>query len=250
VFYYYVYFREYRLLKDDFSSHKQYYLSAYTAWGVISFNVLFTMVFAQFGALLAQLFPNAGFGAVSFYSMLLLLVQTILDGATLGLVESYSIKLTNLSMHSIFAKTYVYVANLLVNLAFISSVVSVLGGILIARREVRNVVESKEDDLSALVELSPSKAREFIRNIKNGNISIERDGKKIIRVLSNSRTKQTRDTLLQLMQRTKDAQVFESCIDYFFHIRDYRFRRVCSKITDPMKRKIIEKRNSQVRHKV
>lgn len=233
--YYFTYFRRFRMLTDDYSHHKEYYFEAYSVWGVLAFNSLFVFIFAHVGTVLATASPILGFGQITFYGMLLFLIQAIIDGITFGLLGSYSINLSNIQMQGVFAQTYAYASNLTIDLAFIASIFSVVGESYGVKREFKKMIASGTIDADFFSSLSPAKVKEIVRNINSGKIDVQHQDSQVVSLLSNSCSKEARDIMLQIMQITNNMEVYALCIDYFQRNNDYRFRRVCSKVRDPVR---------------
>lgn len=235
VMYYLAYFRKFRLLTDNYSHHREYYFEAYSVWGVLAFNSLFVFIFAHVGTVLAAVSPLLGFGNITFYGMLLFLIQAIVDGITFGILGSYSINLSNIQMQGIFAQTYAYAANLTIDLAFIASIFSVVGESYGVKREFKKMITSGTVDADFFSSLSPAKVKEIVRNINSGKIDVQHQDSQIVSLLSNSCSKEARDIMLQIMQITNNMEVYALSVDYFQRNKDYRFRRVCSKVKEPVR---------------
>jgi len=231
--YYYSYFKKYRLLTDTFSHYQHYYYEVFSTWGILAFNILFILIFAFVGSVLAIMFPNLGFGKASFYSLLIFLIQTIVDGISLGLVGSYSIDFSNLKMEGLFAKSYIYLVNLLINIAFIASLATVISETLQTRKELKNVLELESLNEEFFDNLTPFKVKEILKLVKNGTFHITKHESELLKMLEKSNSKEAKDIMLQIFQSTNDATVFKSCLLYFSDKRDYRFQRVCKRIKNP-----------------
>jgi len=241
-FYYYGYFKVFRLLTDTYSQ-KEYYFEAYSIWGVLTFNALFIFIFAYVGSTLAVFFPSLGFGKIDFSELLLYLVHIVVDGITFGLLSSYSITFSSIQMNGFFANSYAYMVNLIVDLAFIVSVFSVIRESVVSKRELKRVIQFGSFDPNYFSVLTPIKVKEVIRNISIGKLDIKQKGDYLVQMLSQSNSKEARDIILQIMQSSCDDKVFLACIDYFQMNFDHRFLQVCKKIKGKEKRKILRSKS-------
>ncbi|WP_303289870.1 hypothetical protein [Marinobacter sp. SS5-14b] len=246
VAYYYTYFSKFRILTDDYSPQKEYYYEAYSVWGVLAFNALFIFVFAHVGTVLSKVSPVLGFGEITFYGMLLFLVQAVIDGITFGILGSYSVNLSNIKMHGVFAQTYAYAANLTIDLAFIASIFSVVGEYLGTNREFKRIISSEVSDSDFFTTLSPAKVRAIVKHINSGKIDVQSQSEKIVNLLFNSCSKDARDIMLQVMQMTNNMDVYSRCVDYFKRNKDYRFKRICARVKDPVRLGILFEKGMRV----
>jgi len=201
--YYFSYFKKYRLLTDNYIHYK----------------------FAYVGSILAIIFPKLGFGEPSFYNLLIFQIQAILDGISLGLLGSYSLDFSNLKMEGFFAKSYIYSVNLIVNIAFIASLVSVISETIQTKRELKNALIPESLNVEFFNKLTPIKVRAILKQVKNGTFQIGKHEKQLLKMLEKSNSKEAKDIMLQVFQSTKDSSVFKLCLAYFADKRDYRFRR-------------------------
>ncbi len=240
IFYYYSYFSKFKSLTDTYSRHRQYYYDIYSVWGVFFFNCLFLCVFAYNGVILASYYPDIGFGDITFIELLKFLIQTVIDGISLGLLGSYAVAISNVELNSIFAKTYMYVTKLIIDLAFIASVFSVIGRSIKSKRMVRKVADSGLLDREYFSTPTPDKVKEIIQSTKSGQIKIGQQDSQLVFMLRKSSSKEARDIIMQIFQCTNNLDVFSSCAEYFQKNKDRRFMKVCRKITDQDKIEIIE----------
>lgn len=231
--YYLLFFRVFRRLADDFSPVRHYYLEAYSGWGVMSFSCLFLLVFAHVGNVLGLLFPGLGFNGASFYQILIVLAETVVDSVSLGLLSAYSWTFSTLVVTGAFARSYVYFVNVLIDMVILASVVSVVAELRSARREVGRIARDNQFDPVYFACLSPVKVREILRSIRSGKIDLALQGDKIVAALCRSGSKESRDLMLQIFQSSHCAQTQGAVVRYFQQHPDYRFQRVCRRMGIP-----------------
>lgn len=247
--YYVTYLSQYKLLSDIYSHSSQYHFNAFSVFNIIIFNALFLFVFAYIGVVLDKYFPLLGFAGASFYDLLLFLIQSVVDGLTFGLLENFGANLSGIKFESTFARTYVYLTKLTIDLAIIASVVSVVRESIHAKRELQKVVDGKEFDSNFFASLTPVKVRETLRCIRRKDIVVSQKQNELLSILGGSKSKEAKDIILQILQSTENMDVFSSCVDYFCLHQDRRFKFVCKRIRKPEKRKILEGKGIELNRK-
>jgi hypothetical protein len=240
--YYYTYFTKYQLLTDTFSEYNQYYYDIYAEWGVVVFNVFFLFVFAYIGFVLSTLFPSLGFGRIEYNELLLFLIQSVIDSMTLGFLETYSLALSSIKMEGIFAKTYVYMTKLAIDLAFIGSANAVIKESIQIKREIKNTFDSKKINKEFFSSLTPTKIKAIMKYYSKGGDDIVQYETELVLMLEKSNSQDVKNLILQIFQSTQNKKTFIACINYFAINKDFRFQRVCKKIKTPlMKQLLLEK---------
>lgn len=243
ILYYYNYFYKFKYLTDIYSNHRQYYYDIYSVWGVLFFNCLFLCVFAFIAILLTSFNPNIGFGNAKFTELMKFLAQTVVDGLSFGILGAFSISLSNVELHTLFARSYMYATKLIIDLAFLTSAVSIIGNSIKSKREVRKVFDTGRLDKEFFSMPTPDKIKQIVHSIKSGKIKIGQKDSELVFMLANSSSKEARDIMLQIFQCNNNTGVLKSCVEYFQKIKDPRFKRVCRKIKDPQKRELLESMN-------
>jgi len=185
-----------------------------------------------------------GFAGVSFYDLLLFLIQAVFDGLTLGFLENFGVNISGIKFETTFARIYVYIAKVTIDVATIASVGSVLREYMQAKRELQKIADGKEYDINFFATLTPMKVKETLRWIRRKDILVSQKQNELLSILGESGSKEAKDIILQILQSTENMDIFSSCIDYFNVHQDRRFKFVCKKIREPEKRAILEKKRA------
>lgn len=232
ILYYYIYFKKYQVLTDTVSQYHYYYYDIYSVWGIIFFNAIFLFVFAYIGTVLSVIFPSLGFGQIEINDLVLFLIQTVIDSLFLGVLGAYSINWSTINMQGLFAKTFIYVANVTIDLAFISSLVAVITESIKTKRELKNVFVSKKINKEYFSSLTPAKIKAIMKYCAKGDDIIQYESE-LVSMLKESRSKDVKDLMLQIFQSTKNINTLSACHDYFDNNKDHRFDKVCRKTKNP-----------------
>jgi hypothetical protein len=282
VTYYLLYFRRFRELIDA-ESRQQYYFDIYSFSDIIIFNVLFIFCFALIGTVIdrcytgyasEELFGNPLFTVgqdapyqVSYTAMLLYLFQVTIDNGSFDLLSALGIELyeipTGLKLFKAFevdssefrwidlsASVLVYIASLVINIAFWTSVFNELGewlqvqGVewLNVKSEVSELFKSPVIDPDKLSSYEIKRNKEILRRVEAEEIDIKIYETKLFRILKTSKSIEVIDLFLYIMEKTENLCIFEDCLSYFKNVQDRRFNATCERIRrkDSGKERIIK----------
>lgn len=262
VLYYTLYFLEYQELTDSHSQEK-YYLDIYYSWGILFFGLFSACSFSLFAFINDILFFGGDlFGISSYTGTLIYFFTQIIDGATFSLLSSFGISLfepehgleisepcKNLilcyefefSKLNLISSVYKYAVSFTIDFAFWSSIFTELAGWIEANRKVNKIIQNENLEPEPLNADDIKRNKLLLRRVNSGEINLEKQSFKLVELLKDSDTKEVRDIYLRIMQEDFfHPTVFLSCLEYFKQNPDKRFKKICQKIKNRGKKKIIE----------
>lgn len=243
--YYAIYIRQYRNLTDAYFD-EQYYLKIFSFWGICAFNAVFIACFAFIGLMADRLFPFTLFENTAYEDVLLYFLQTAINGAFFGFLDTFNINLCTLQSGAckfepgIYASLYAYAVAVTLDVTFLTA--------------VKDELSSRRDAIFDLIDLvkinQPKRSQPTAKEIKvmqmilglisAGNLDTSLNERMLVETLKRSKQKKTRSVYLDLMQSTEDMVVFQACLEYFKENEDSRFRNVAKRIHHPRKRALLE----------
>ncbi|MEM6837884.1 MAG: hypothetical protein AAF609_13625 [Cyanobacteria bacterium P01_C01_bin.120] len=243
VVYYGLYFKEYQNLIDAYTQG-EYYLTVFSFWGIVFYNILFVCCFAFIWVCISTGLTIHIFQNLEYKDIVILLFEAVIDGGTFGLLDSFDLSLCQLPNcnlgRGIFGQIYQYTTSVVIDIAFWASVTGEILGWLEADRAVAILMKTGkiEDETPSTEQIK--KIQVFCNLYRKGRIDVIKHEDVLIHIMKISRTKDARNIFLEIMQRTNNMFVLKACLDYFKDVPDRRFSKVCKTIKHYEKRRIIE----------
>lgn len=250
--YYALYFAKYTKIVDAYSE-EEYYFKVFSFWGISAFSSLFILCFALCVTVVNSLLFEALFSSASYEAVALYLFDVVIDGVSFGFLSSFDLSLCrilssrcDLDPDSI-VNVCVYLFSLVVEFAFLASAMAEIMGWIEAKKKVSSLLKQEKFEPESLSASEIKQIQIIIDKISAGNLDINEYEEMLVNTLSRSKSKAARNTFLFIMHTTHDMTIFTRCLSYFKENKDWRFKRVCKRIKDSRKQKLIKQFNAHQR---
>jgi len=205
----------------------------YSLWGIVVFGLLSFWIFALFGTVLDHEYPDLVFHGSSFWSVLIQIILQIADSIAAGLPAVFDSSVTALIEKWIglkftiptemghLGKAYIWGAQFLFKVSLVASILQTWEHHRNTKRALDEIFGYSERTKPPIY-VSRMLIREVYRRYSQAadfNSDVERE---ILERINESTSKEARDILLLIHNRTKDSAIHAECERRLMQLKDRR----------------------------
>lgn len=235
-----IYFKHFKLL-DVTSDDKPYYYDVYNRLWFATFNILFLLNIAQFIYVFGRVDGDLYWSPAGNQPEIIFLfsVQSIINTVLLGFLDTFNLNPITVEFHGTLGRSLFFASNVVVELLIVANLFEIIQKARLDRRIEKNIRENGSIDFEYFKKLDSKKIRMLKSAIEN-NYCDKASRDQVLKLFSTNKSRDIRDMLLAIIQRTECPDEFMLCVDYFKVNRDRRFKVVARKLRDPYKQDILK----------